>query len=80
MRRKGLQARLGLLWSGLRVQPSRFILWRQDDGHTVVNLRDQRVRSVVMMAKLLQGRRCPSCPILQSPAKANGSPVFRAIL
>src|SRR5437773_165756 len=35
--------------------------------------------AVVRMAKVLQGRCCPSCPRLQRPAKANGASVFRVI-
>lgn len=41
--RNGLEAGLGLRWGGLRIQPGRLILWRQDDGHAVVNLGDQAI-------------------------------------
>ena len=39
----------------------------------------RRLATVVMMANMLQGRRCASCTKLQIPAKANGSSVFRVI-
>src|SRR5262245_5181994 len=69
MRQKGLQARLGLRWSRLRVQPRRLILWRQYDGHAVVDVRDQAVGLRGNDGKAAPGAPLPILPHAPDPRK-----------